>query len=59
MRKLLLALAVFSIATVARAIIPAPSAAQGAGVWSYVCCGALCIGGDACTGNGDFSCCKS
>lgn len=56
MKKVLTALGVLAIVSMASAALPSQTAQ--AGSWAYVCCGSGCIFGDACTGNGTYTCCK-
>ena len=60
MRKILNALALLSLATMARALMPstAEAAASAGGYWAQVCCGTQCTGGDYCIGSGSSTCCK-
>ena len=57
MKKVLTALGVLAIVSMASAALPSQKAQ--AGSWNYVCCGAGCIFGDICSGNGTYTCCKA
>jgi hypothetical protein len=58
MRRVMMALAVLALVSVARAAFP-PETQASMGSWKEVCCGSLCTGGqDYCIGSGDKTCCK-